>query len=73
MPERIVNSDARLFRFTESAHYLGVSLSTLYGFVRRGAIKPITLPGLRGLRFDRCDLESLVEEGRKEKKHEING
>ncbi len=60
MRKTLNTSETRLLRLAETAQYLGVSLSTVYQLVRRGDLSPITLPGLRGLRFDRADLESFV-------------
>jgi len=54
----------RLLRLREAAAYLGVSVSTVYGLIERGALSPLTLPGLRGPRFERSDLEILVEKAR---------
>ncbi len=53
--------EPRLLRFGEAARYLGVSPSTLYHLVHRGDLLALSLPGLRGLRFDRADLESLID------------
>jgi excisionase family DNA binding protein len=55
------HSEARLLRFRDAAAFLGVSPSTLYEFVHRGALQPVRLAGLRGLRFDLRDLESFIE------------
>ena len=54
----------RLLKLHETARYLGVSVSSLYGFVQRGVITPVGLPGIRGLRFDRAELEELVQKGK---------
>ncbi len=52
---------SRLLRLSEAAVYLGVSTSTVYQLIARGVLRPLTLPGLRGPRFDRADLDGLVE------------
>jgi excisionase family DNA binding protein len=54
----------RLLRLRETAAYLGVSVSSVYGLVERGVLNPLTLPGLRGPRFEIADLEALVERAR---------
>lgn len=53
-------SEPRLLRLSAAARYLGVSPSTVYHLVHRGDLLALSLPGLRGLRFDRADLESLI-------------
>ncbi len=57
-------SDARLLRISEAARFLGCSVSSVYQLLRRGALHPLTLPGMRGSRFDRADLEALVEQAK---------
>lgn len=54
-------SENRLLRLAEAARFLAVSPSTVYALIQRGVIRPLTLPGLRGPRLDRADLEALVE------------
>jgi excisionase family DNA binding protein len=61
-------SEIRLLRLAEAAAYLGVSISSLYGLLQRGALRPLTLPGLRGPRFDRAELEALVERARNQRR-----
>jgi len=53
--------EPRLYRLADAATFLGISISTVYQLVERGTLVPLTLPGLRGLRFDRADLDALVE------------
>lgn len=53
--------EPRLYRLVDAARFLGVSVSTAYQLIERGVLEPLTLPGLRGARFDRADLETLVE------------
>ncbi len=64
MRKTLSDVETRLLRLAETAQYLGVSLSTVYQLVRRGDLRPITLPGLRGSRFDRTELDILVEQSR---------
>jgi excisionase family DNA binding protein len=57
--------EPRLYRLPDAAIFLGVSVSTVYQLVERGALIPLALPGLRGLRFDRADLETLVKDSKR--------
>jgi excisionase family DNA binding protein len=56
------NLCARLVTISEAAEYLAVSVSTLYGWVYQRRI-PFVKVG-RALRFDKSDLDSLVEGSR---------
>ncbi len=58
----------RLFRLSEAATYLGVSISTIYHLVERGHLEALTLPGLRGPRFAREDLDALIEQVKRPRK-----
>ncbi len=58
----------RLFRLSEAATYLGVSISTVYHLVERGHLEALTLPGLRGSRFAREDLDALIEQAKRPRK-----
>ncbi len=53
--------EPRLLRLSAAAAYLGVSVSTVYDLVDRGVLNPLTLPGVRGPRFDRADIEAMIE------------
>lgn len=67
------NVEPRLLRLGEAASFLGISLTTLYGLIGRGALRSVGLPGLRGHRFDRAELEILVESGKQGRFRRMEG
>jgi excisionase family DNA binding protein len=58
------DTSARLLRLRPSADYIGVSVSTFYKLIRAGVVPALTLPGLAGPRFDRKDLDALIDRAR---------
>jgi len=48
----------------EAMAYLKVSRVTLYALMARGQLRWVELPGVRGRRFRREDLDALQREGR---------
>lgn len=67
MDGTVSGGSSRLLRLSEAARYLGVGRTTLYELVRNKVLDPISLPGLRGLRFDRTDVDRLVDRGKSKK------
>ena len=58
------DTSARLLRLRPAADYIGVSVSTFYKLIRDGVVPALTLPGLAGHRFDKKDLDALIERAR---------
>jgi excisionase family DNA binding protein len=58
----VTRLDPRLLRLNEAAAYLGLSVSGFYTLISRGVVRPIRLPGLRGPRFDRREVDAAIEE-----------
>jgi excisionase family DNA binding protein len=57
----VLRLDSRLLRLNEAAAYWGLSVSGFYTLISRGVVRPIQLPGLRGPRFDRRELDAAIE------------
>ena len=47
----------------EACAYLRVSRVTLYALMARGQLRWVELPGVRGRRFERHDLDAVKQEG----------
>jgi excisionase family DNA binding protein len=45
----------------EAARYLGVSRQSLYDYIKRHALPYYPLPGSRGRRFKKADLDALLK------------
>ena len=45
----------------EAARYLGVSRQSLYDYIKRHALPYYQLPGSRGRRFKKADLDALLK------------
>jgi hypothetical protein len=54
----------RLIGRQQAVAYLGVTTRTLDRLSDRGLLRPIRLPGLRRVFFDRVDLDALVDAGK---------
>lgn len=67
MNEMLSGTFSRLLRLSEAARYLGVGRTTVYELIRKGVLSSVILPGLRGLRFDRTDVDRLIDQGKSKK------
>lgn len=65
-----IRVEQRLLTVQEAAHYLAVSVSTLYGWVWQRRV-PFVKIG-RALRFDSRDLESFVEANKHRPRQEFS-
>jgi excisionase family DNA binding protein len=50
-------TDVRLMSIEAAAVYYGITQRSIYNLIGRGLLKPIRLPGLRRVFFDRTDLD----------------
>jgi excisionase family DNA binding protein len=62
---RTGDSETRIMRLSGAAAFLGICRSSAYQLIQKGHLRPLTFPGLRGLRFDRADLETFVAEAKR--------
>lgn len=62
MPEKRQTLESRLITVQQASRYLGVSVSTLYGWVWQRRISFVKLG--RALRFDLGDLDRFIEANR---------
>lgn len=56
-----------LMTVKEAAAYLRISRPTLYALMNRGELRWVELPGVRGRRFRREDLDQLPREGKEKR------
>jgi hypothetical protein len=57
----------RLMSFDASAKYCGLTGQSLRRLMSRGILRPVRIPTLRRVLFDRQDLDDLIEAGKREK------
>ncbi len=62
MPEKWQTLESRLVTVQQASQYLGVSVSTLYGWVWQRRISFVKVG--RALRFDLADLDRFIEANR---------
>jgi len=58
----------RLMSFDASAKYCGLTGQSLRRLMSRGILRPVRIPTLRRVLFDRQDLDELIETGKGERK-----
>jgi hypothetical protein len=56
-----VTDTALLFRRRDAAQVLGVSESQVLKWERQGWLRPISVPGIRAVRYDARDVRALAE------------
>ena len=68
--EMQMKEDKRFFTITELSEYLSLSKNTIYGWVNQQKIPYVKLGG--ALRFDKKDIDKMIEENKVER-HKIWG
>jgi hypothetical protein len=56
--------EARLIGREAAATYLDMTTRSLDRLVGKGLLRPIKIPGLRRVMFDRADLDALIDAGK---------
>jgi hypothetical protein len=57
-------TDRRVLGVEAAAAYLDTSPRTIHRLIARGVLRPISIPTLKRVLFDRLDLDRLVEDGK---------
>jgi hypothetical protein len=57
----------RLMSFDASAKYCGLTGQSLRRLMSRGILRPVRIPTLRRVLFDKQDLDELIEAGKGER------